>query len=125
VYVTEDFAHRLPDYSEVEADAVLQDAVTKYTSTRGLPAPVRKPQLGLQQIACNMALSDALDPNSPRSIVGVRRIVVWTATTLEELPGNVKGLLSQPLNSGYSLGACFAPSVSHPGGIYWIVMVTY
>ena len=125
VYVTEDFAHRLPDYSELEADAVLQNALTKYASTKGLPAPVRKPQLALQQMACNMALSDALDTNSPRSIVGVHRVVTWTATNLDELPGDVKGLLSQPLNSGYSLGACFAPSVSHPGGVYWIVMVTY
>jgi len=125
LYVTEDFAHRLPDYSELEADAVLQDAIAKYASTKGLPAPARKPQLALQQMACNMALSDALDPNSPRSIVGVHRVVVWTATNLEELPGDVKGMLSQPLNFGYSLGACFAPSVSHPGGVYWIVMVTY
>src|SRR5271165_2897872 len=75
VYVTEDFAHRLPDYSEREADAVLQNALTKYASTKGFPAPIRKPQLAIQQMACNMALSDALDPNSPRSIVGVLRVV--------------------------------------------------
>ena len=125
VYVTEDFAHRLPDYSEREADAVLQNAITKYMSTRGFPAPIRKPQLAIQQMACNMALSDALDPNSPRSLVGVHRVVAWTATNLEELPGDVKGLLSLPLNSGYSLGVCFAPSVSHPAGVYWIVLVTY
>jgi uncharacterized protein YkwD len=125
VYVTEDFAHRLQDYSELEADAVLQNAITKCASSQGFPAPARKPQLALRDMACNMALSDALDPNSPRSIVGVHRVVAWTATNLEELPGDVKGLLSQPLNSGYSLGACFAPSVSHPGGVYWVVMVTY
>jgi uncharacterized protein YkwD len=125
VYVTEDFARRLPDYSELEADAVLQNTITNSASGRGLPAPVRKPQLALRDIACNMALVDALDHNSPRSIVGVHRVVVWTATHLEELPGDVKGLLSQPLSSGYSLGACFAPSVSHPAGVYWIVLVTY
>jgi len=125
LYVTEDFAQRLPDYSELEADAVLQNAITRYASTQGLAAPVRKAQLAIQQMACNMALSDALDPNSPRSILEVHHVVTWTATNLEELPGDVKRLLSQPLNSRYSLGVCFAPGVSHPGGVYWIVMVTY
>ena len=60
-----------------------------------------------------------------RSIAGVHRVVAWTATDLEQLPDSVKALLSQPLNSGYSLGVCFAASVSHPGGMYWIVMVAY
>ena len=42
-----------------------------------------------------------------------------------KLPPNLKRLLAQPLSSGYSLGVCFAPSVAHPGGVYWLVMVIY
>jgi hypothetical protein len=72
-----------------------------------------------------MALIDALDTGTPKSIAGVHRVLAWTATDLEQLPDNVKGVLSQPLSSGYSLGVCFAASVSHPGGMYWIVMVVY
>jgi len=125
VYVTEDFAHRLPDYSELEADEVLQNAITKYASTHGFPAPPRKPQAAIRQMACDMALIDALDTGTPRSIAGVHRALAWTATDLEQLPDGVKSLLSQPLSSGYSLGVCFASSVSHPGGMYWIVMVAY
>jgi uncharacterized protein YkwD len=125
LYVTEDFAHQLPDYSELEADAVLQNAIANYASTHGLPPPPRKPQAAIRQMACDMALIDALDTRTPKSIAGVHHVVDWTANDLEELPGDVKGLLSQPLSSGYSLGVCFAPSVSHPGGMYWIVMVAY
>jgi Cysteine-rich secretory protein family len=125
LYATEDFAHRLPDYSEPEADAVLQKAITNYAKSLGIPAPVRKPEGKIHQMACDMALIDTLDTGSPRSIAGVHRVLAWTATELQQLPEGVKTVVSQPLNGGYSLGICFAPSVSHPGGAYWIVMVTY
>jgi len=125
LYVTEDFAHRLPDYSEPEADAVLQESITKYARSLGLAVPARKPQPAIRQMACDMALIDALDTGTPKSIAGVHRVVAWTATDLEQLPDNVKGLLAQPLSAGYSLGVCFAATVSHPGGMYWIVMVVY
>lgn len=125
LYVTEDFAHRLPDYSDLEADAVLQKALTDYASAHGAPTPVRKPQAALHEMACNMAVIDELDTGTPRSIVGVHRVVAWTAADLEQLPDSVKEAISQPLKNGYSLGVCFASSVTQPGGMYWIAMVTY
>ncbi len=125
LYVTEDFAHRLPDYSELEADSVVQEAITKYATSQGFPVPVRKPHPALRQMACNMALVDALDTDTPRHVEGVRRAVAWTATNLEQLPEVAQKLLAQPSSSGYSLEVCFARSVSHPGGVYWIVMVIY
>jgi len=125
LYVTEDFAHRLPDYSDPEADEVLQKTIERAAHAPGAPPPVRKAQPALHEMACNMALIDALDTGTPRSIPGVHRVMAWTATDLEEVPDHVKEALAQPLPGGYSLGVCFAASVSHPGGMYWIEMVTY
>ena len=125
MYATEDFAHRLPDYSQLEADTVLQKAITNHLMSRRLAVPTRKPQAAIRQMACNMAHMDALDTVTPKGIAGVRRVLAWTATDLERLPDGAKSSLSQPLRSGYSLGVCFAPSVSRPGGVYWIVMVAY
>jgi hypothetical protein len=125
LYVTEDFAHRLPDYSEPEADAELQKTIASYARAQGLPVPARKPQPAIHQMACDMALIDALDTGTPRSIAEVHHVVAWTANELDQLPAGAKSLLSQPLAGGYSLGVCFAASVSHPGGMYWIVMVGY
>jgi hypothetical protein len=125
IYVTEDFAHRLPDYSEHEADAVLQHALEKYTASRGVPPPARKPQPRLHDLACKMALNDHLDGDLPSTLPGVHAVVEWTATELEILPSNAKGLLAQPSHGGYSLGVCFAPSISRPAGAYWVVMVAY
>ena len=125
IYVTEDFAHRLPMYSEPEAEAVLQGAVEKVTKSHELPTPERKSQPQLRQMACNMALNDSLDSHDPAKLPGVSEVFVWTAGDPANIPAGVEKRLSQRLPSGYALGVCFAPSVGHPGGVYWIVMVTY
>ncbi len=125
VYVTEDFAHRLTAYSEPEAEAVLQRAVENYATTHGMPAPVRKPQSQLRHMACDMALNDSLQSQKVKVVPGVQAAAAWTTASPEDLPSGAKKLLSHPMGSGYSLGACFAPSVSQPGGAYWVVMVVY
>jgi hypothetical protein len=125
VYVTEDFAHVLPNYSEFEADAAAQQAITNFVRAEGLPVPQRKSRSRLTQLACNMALDDRLDSLKTKDIPGITSAVTWTATDLGKLPPNLKKLLAQPLTSGYALGVCYAPSVSHPGGVYWLVMVIY
>ncbi len=125
VYVTEDFARRIAEYSEHEVDAVLQRAVESYVTSHGMKAPVRKPQSQLRHMACDMALNDSLHDQKASELPGVEQVAVWTAAAPEELPDSTKQLLSHPLSSGYSLGTCFAPSVSHPGGIYWVVMIIY
>jgi uncharacterized protein YkwD len=124
-YVTEDFAHVLPDYSEPEADATVQRAISQYAKSQGVPVPTRKPLPKLKAMACDMALDDELASKKAGAILGVTSAVAWNASDLEKLPLNLQRLLSQPLNSGYSLGVCFAPSVTHPGGVYWLVMVIY
>lgn len=125
VYVTEDFARLVPDYSEHEADTAMQHTIEKFTSSRGLPRPVRKAQPLLHQMACKLALNDSLDTNKPLGVTGARGVVEWTASDLEKLPSDAAELLAQPAHSTYSLGVCFAPSVSHTAGIYWVVMLVY
>ena len=115
-YITEDFAHVLPDYSEPEADAVTEQAISEYAKSQGVRGAKRKPLPQLRQMACDMALDDKLDSKKASEVPGVISAVAWTASDLAKLPPNLKRLLAQPLSSGYSLGVCFAPSVSHPGG---------
>jgi hypothetical protein len=125
IYITEDFAHVLPSYSELEADSVAQQAVTEYEKSLGVAPAVRRPSPQLRQVACDMALDDSLESKKLSKFPGLTSGIAWTAADLGKLPPNLKRLLAQPLTLGYSLGVCFAPSVSHPGGIYWLVMVIY
>jgi hypothetical protein len=75
-------------------------------------------------MACQMALNDALDSSAAMRLSEVHGVLAWTAVDPAKLPKGI-GQVLKPQISGYSLGACFAPSVSHPGGVYWVVMVTY
>jgi len=125
IYVTEDFAHVLPDYSDFEADAAAEQGINDYVRSLHLPVPSRKPRTQLTHMACDMAQEDKIDAAKGRAIPGVTSAVAWTATELGKLPPGLQKILSQPLTSGYSLGVCFAPSTSHPGGLYWLLFVTY
>jgi hypothetical protein len=124
-YVTEDFARRLPQLSEQQAEAAVQAAVDHYDRGRRTAAPIRKPLTELRHMACDLALNDSLDLTPASRLPGVHDVFAWTAGDPRKLPKGIDRLLSAGLPSGYSLGACLAPSVSHPGGIYWLVMVAY
>ncbi len=125
IWVTEDFARRLPQLSEPQAEAAVQNAITHYQRAPGFPAPVRKPMEQLRRMACDMALNDALDMAPASRLPGVHGVFAWTAGDPGKLPRGADSVLGWALAGGYSLGACFAPSVSHPGGLYWLVMVSY
>lgn len=125
VYVTEDFAWRLPEYSEAQAEAVVQSAMEHYVHAVGTMKPVRHLEPQLRSMACAMALNDKLNDQAAMQLPGVHEAMMWTTGDPGQLPDRLQKRLRQSLPSGYALGACFAPSVNHPGGVYWIVMVMY
>jgi uncharacterized protein YkwD len=125
LYVTEDFAQVQKNYSNDEAAGVVQHALASYAAKHGVPAPARRPQPQLEQIACHMAQNDALNTAAARGLPGASNVVAWSTANVEKLPSAATNAVLRPLPSGYSLGACFAPSASHPGGVYWVVMVVY
>jgi uncharacterized protein YkwD len=125
VYVTEDFAHVMPSLSDFEADAAAQQAIADHARAQGLPVPVRKVRTQLTRMACDMAKQDKLDSSAVSEIPGVTAAVAWTATDLHKLPPGLQKILSQPVTNGYSLGVCFATSTSQPGGVYWLLFITY
>jgi uncharacterized protein YkwD len=125
IFVTEDFAHALPVYSAMEADAAAQQAISQYARSQRLPAPARKPKVDLSKFACDMASDDKLDVGKAQGVAGARSGVAWTTPDVTQLPAGVKKTLLQPMLSGYALGVCFAPSATFPSGVYWVVMVIY
>jgi len=124
IYVTEDFAHKLPEYSEPQAEAAVQAAIDKYAKAHGIYALLRKQQPELRRMACSMPLQDRLQSDDALRLPGVRNVLAWTASDPAQLPKGIAQVLTRQ-TSADALGVCFAPSVSHPGGVYWIVMVTY
>jgi uncharacterized protein YkwD len=125
IYVTEAFAHVLPNSPVADPGGALQNAIANYAFSHGFPPPTAKPEARLQEMARSMALNGAPDGDAPRQIDGVERVLIWVTPEPSRLPGNVADAISQPLPGGYSVGAFFAASTRFPRGIYWMVMVTY
>lgn len=126
IWVTEAFAHVLPNGSPVaDPGSTLQNAIVNFAVSHGLPPPTAKPQPRLQEMARSMALNGAPDGDAPRQIDGVERVLIWATPDPSRLPRNVVDAISQPLPGGYSVGAFFAASDRYPRGLYWMVMVTY
>lgn len=123
IYVTEDFGRRLPEMSEPQAEAAVQSAIASYARAHHFAPPASRRQPQLRRMACDMARNDSVRSNSAATLPGVHSVFTWTASDPAILPKGMDRLLSS--SEGYALGACFAPSVSHPGGIYWVVMVGY
>ena len=124
IYVTEDFARRLPEVSLEAAEQTIEQAFARLRQTAGGPPLPLRPRPELRRLACQMAQKDALDAQKPGRILNVRDVVVYTATELDKLPTNMQKLKNQK-GSGYSVGACFSKSASYPNPVYWVIVVTY
>jgi hypothetical protein len=124
LYVTQDFARRLPEISANEAEDEIAKSfagLRRSAGTQPLPRIVR-PEL--RSAACEMAKTDSVSAELVPRFKNMQNIVVWTATELDQLPENLTKLRSTRA-SGYSLGACLAPSSSYPNAVYWVALVTY
>lgn len=121
LYVTEDYAGVSQNFSNDEAASAVQDALAAYATNHGIPTPVRKAQPELQQLACKMAQTHALDGATLAGLTGVRGVTAWFTANLKVLPTGPTEAVSQPLPSGYSLGTCFDSNAKG----YWVVMITY
>jgi uncharacterized protein YkwD len=124
LWVSEEFARKLPELSNSEAESAAQAAVEQYARRHGFRAPSRRTELQLRPMACSMARKDKLESGAALRLPGVAGVLAWTANDPGILPKGISEALSRETSQD-ALGACFAPSASHPGGVYWIVMVTY
>ncbi|HWR37664.1 MAG TPA: CAP domain-containing protein [Clostridia bacterium] len=124
IYVTQNFAHRLPEISIVEAEQIIAKAFASLRKSAGANTLPQRRNPELRKIACDMANDDRLNASALRGIDGVRNMVVYTATELDKLPSSAQKLREEQA-SGYSVGACFAKSASYPNAVYWVALVTY
>jgi uncharacterized protein YkwD len=124
LYVTQDFARRLADVSVNDAEQTIAERFAQLRRTARAKPLKRIVRPELRTAACEMARADSLDSELLPKLSGMRNIVVWTATELDDLPGNLRRLSSTPA-SGYSLGACLASSASYPNAVFWVALITY
>jgi len=124
IYVTQDFAHRLQEFTPTQAENAVSHAFEQLRRSAGAPQLPRVSQPTLRELACDMARNGRLETDLARDIANVRSVVVWTAGDPRKLPADMQKL--KKVNaSGWSVGACFDPSPQSPNPLWWLVSVTY
>lgn len=124
IYVTQDFARRLPNASVEEAEERTAANLNKLRRGVGLVNWKRVPAPELRRRACEMAARDKLNPGLGLLSTKVSNSVAFTAIDLNQIPSSLDRLKISSA-SGFSVGACYATSATYENPVFWIVVVTY
>ena len=124
IYVTQDFARRLPDASVDDAEQSVATALNRLRQRLGLAAWTRIPAPELRRRACEMAERDRLNPSLGLLSTKVSNSVAFTAIDLNQVPSSLDRLKATS-SSGFSVGACYHSSASYETPVFWIVVITY
>ncbi len=125
LWITEDFAHEVPERSSTQAEEVIAAAFQRERSKAHLPPAtlLRVPQV--RDMACAMARRGKLDTSTPLGLSEVRSDVAYTQTEPEKLPASAIKMAHEPTFSRFAVGACFARDETYPAGTFWVVMTFY
>lgn len=122
-WVTQDFAHRLQEYSVDEAENAILAVWQRERQHENNPAAqvVRIPQL--RRMACTMARQGRLDTRAPLNLPDVQSAVVYTEPDPAKLAPNAVKMAHDTTVTRVAVGACFADSEQYPAGVWWVAMV--
>jgi uncharacterized protein YkwD len=127
VFVTQDFAHRLPEASVEQVEEQVASDLSRRRGANGAPVLQRVPAPELRSRACEMAANDRLNPHAGMLLNSSPRVsssVAFTALDLTQIPDSLQKLQSRPA-SAFSVGACYQSSASYENPVFWILVVTY
>ena len=122
-WVTQDFAHRLQEYSVGEAENTIIASWQRERQHANRPAAqvVRIPQL--RNMACAMAQQGRLNSRAPLNLPDVQAAVVYTEPDPAKLAANAVKMAHDTNITRVAVGACFADSEQYPAGVWWVAMV--
>ena len=122
-WVTQDFAHRLQEYSVDEAENAIIAGWQRERQHANRPAAqvARMPQL--RRMACAMAQRGRLDTRAPLNLPDVQSAVVYTEADPAKLAANAVRMAHDTSITRVAVGACFADSEQYPAGVWWVAMV--
>jgi hypothetical protein len=122
-WVTQDFAHRLQEFSVDEAENAIIAVWQRQRQRANRPAAqvVRMPRL--RRMACAMAQQGRLDTRAPLNLPDVQSAVVYTESDPAKLSASAAKMAHDTSITRVAVGACFADSEQYPAGVWWVAMV--
>jgi hypothetical protein len=79
----------------------------------------------LEEATCEMAKEDRPAARSVASVYSSRKVITYTQSHPEVLPGSAQSSIKNPDLSHFAIGACYARNTTHPSGIYWVAILLY
>jgi hypothetical protein len=122
-YVTQDFAHLVP---EMASSAVEDEIAARVQQVRAQQRQAQLKRVTMAEVrgmACKMAKDDRPEPALARSLGGARYFVAYTMTDPKHLPSNLTNLRTASDVDRFAVGTCFQSTPSYPNGVYWVMVV--
>ncbi len=125
IFVTEDFARRVQEYSPVEAENLAADAFSRLRARGRAMAVTRVGLPRLRALACNMARNGRLETRSALGQPDALYAVSYTGSQPDKLPSSAARLATDHSIKNFAVGACYGTTEHYPGGTWWVVMVFF
>lgn len=126
LYVAQNFAYRLPVYSEVEAEHMLLDQVNQVRSAAGLKPLEVADSSEVFERACTMAAEQSLRTRQVlRDLRTASHVVTFVASDISKPPASLRELSRSRAYSRIAVGPCFAKTEKYPAGAWWVIVALY
>jgi uncharacterized protein YkwD len=122
LYIVQDFAHALPNYSSAEVKERIAAAVNQTRHQASEPELPRQDQLAADDAACSMAQADKLRTSPVRKLAERSTVLTYTSLHPETLPVAAAHAISSRTLHSFSIGECYSRTVTYPTGVYWVVL---
>jgi uncharacterized protein YkwD len=121
LYVVQDFGHGSQISSSQQAEDMVAESVIRMREKSNLSPLQRLDGSGVRAVTCSMAQADSLNVSSNPGQYFLR----YTSMQPETLPASAAKTIADRGLRAFAVGACYARTVSYPGGVYWIAVVFY
>ena len=121
LYVVQDFAHGSQINSSQQSENMVAESVMRMREKSDRSPLQRLDGSGVRAVACSMAQADSLNVSSNPGQYFLR----YTSMQPETLPASAAKTIADRGLRAFAVGACYAQTVSYPGGVYWIAVVFY
>jgi uncharacterized protein YkwD len=122
LYIVQDFGHALPNYSAAELKDRIAATVAQARHQANQPALARSDQPATDDAACSMAQADKLGTSPVHQLAQRYTVLTYTSLHPETLPAEAGHALGSHNLRSFSVGTCYARTVTYPTGVYWVVL---
>ncbi len=123
LWVVEDFAHAMRNYSAEDAENLVAKAIDTSRREAKLPALQRVMLNSLRDAACGMAQADRLQTSATSDLSHKYNVVTYTQA--DPTVFSVSKLVERADIHNVAVAVCFARTKTYPGGAYWTIVLFY